>query len=81
MGTYYIPRNYKGETRILYIFSVKSLVTTVIGITIGVLFYALFNAMGLTKLGYVFVALFALIGYIIGIPLGILFGKWLADHF
>jgi len=22
-----------------------------------------------------------LIGYIIGIPLGILFGKWLADHF
>lgn len=66
MGTYYIPRNYKGETRILYIFSVKSLITTVIGITIGVLFYALFNAMGLPKIGYLFVALFALIGYIIG---------------
>lgn len=66
MGTYYIPRNYKGETRILYIFSVKSLVTTVIGITIGLLFYALFNAMGLTKIGYLFVGIFALIGFIIG---------------
>ena len=31
MGTYYIPRNYKGETRILYIFTVKSLITTAIG--------------------------------------------------
>ena len=31
MGTYYIPRNYKGETRILNIFTVKSLISTVIG--------------------------------------------------
>lgn len=66
MGTYYIPRNYKGESRILYIFSVKSLVTTVIGIMVGLLFYALFSAMGLVKVGYVIVAIFALIGYIIG---------------
>lgn len=66
MGTYFIPRNYKGETRILYIFSIKSLVTTVIGIMIGLLFYALFNAMGLTKIGYVFVGIFGLIGFLIG---------------
>ena len=66
MGTYFIPRNYKGETRILYIFSIKSLVTTVIGIMFGLLFYALFNAMGLTKIGYIFVGIFGLIGFIIG---------------
>ena len=28
MGTYYVPRNYKGESRILYIFTTKSLITT-----------------------------------------------------
>ena len=66
MGTYFIPRNYKGETRILYIFSIKSLVTTVIGIMFGLLFYALFNAMGLTKIGYIFVGIFGLIGFITG---------------
>ena len=66
MGTYYIPRNYKGETRILYIFSIKSLVTTTIGITIGLLFYALFNTMGLTKVGYAFIAIFGGLGYVIG---------------
>ena len=31
MGTYNIPRNLKGETRLLYIFSIKSLITTAIG--------------------------------------------------
>ena len=32
----------------------------------GLLFYALFNAMGLTKIGYIFVGIFGLIGFIIG---------------
>lgn len=45
MGTYYIPRNYKGETRILYIFSIKSLITTAIGAAIGGLFLFLFSAL------------------------------------
>ena len=31
MGTYYVPRNYKGESRILYIFTTKSLITTGVG--------------------------------------------------
>ena len=35
MGTYYIPRNYRGETRILYIFTVKSLISTALGAIIG----------------------------------------------
>ena len=67
MGTYIIPRNYKGETRILYIFSVKSLATTAIGAVIGSVFYLLFGViMGIQVLGLIFVALFGLIGYIIG---------------
>lgn len=37
MGTYYIPRNYKGETRLLYIFSIKSLITTAIGAGVRIL--------------------------------------------
>ena len=39
MGTYYIPRNYRGESRILYIFTVKSLISTVIGAMVGLLFF------------------------------------------
>ncbi len=66
MGTYYIPRNYKGETRILYIFSIKSLITTAIGLAIGALFYFLFSAMALNKVGIIIMAIFAVIGYIIG---------------
>lgn len=66
MGTYYIPRNYKGETRILYIFSIKSLITTAIGAGIGALFLFLFTALSLKTVGIVIMAIFAIIGYIIG---------------
>ena len=47
MGTYYIPRNYKGETRILYIFTTKSLITTAIGDGVGALFFGLFSMLGM----------------------------------
>lgn len=43
MGTYNLPRNVKGEGRILYIFSTKALIYTAIGIGIGALFYFLFS--------------------------------------
>lgn len=66
MGTYYIPRNYKGETRILYIFSIKSLITTAIGIGIGAIFYFIFKAISLKTVGVILMALFAVIGYVIG---------------
>ena len=66
MGTYYIPRNYKGETRILYIFTVKSLITTVIGAGIGFLFYFPFSLVGLTKVGVVLLAIWAVLGWAIG---------------
>lgn len=35
MGTYYIPRNVKGEGRILFIFTGKSLMYTAVGVAIG----------------------------------------------
>ena len=46
MGTYYIPRNYRGESRILYIFTVKSLITTGVGALFGSIFWILFRSFG-----------------------------------
>ena len=67
MGSYYIPRNVKGEGRFLNIFSVKALIYTVISVTIGVGFYYIFAKMlGLTWVGIGFVAFFGLTGFIIG---------------
>ena len=66
MGTYYIPRNVKGESRILYIFSVKSLITTLIGGAVGFIFYLIFSIAGLTTLGWISIGLFGLIGFVIG---------------
>ena len=66
MGTYYIPRNYKGETRLLYIFSIKSLITTALGAIIGFVFYLICTMLGLKLLGIIILAIFALIGYAIG---------------
>ena len=66
MGTYYIPRNLRGETRILYIFSVKSLISTVIGGLVGLIFYVIFAVLNIQFAGVVTVAIFALIGFLVG---------------
>ena len=66
MSTYNIPRNYRGETRILYIFSVKSLITTAIGAVVGGVFYFLFTMLMLKNIGIFFLALFALLGFGMG---------------
>lgn len=66
MGTYYIPRNYKGETRLLYIFSIKSLITTALGAIIGLVFYFIFSIIGLKMVGLISMIVFAVIGYCIG---------------
>lgn len=80
MGTYYIPRNVKGETRILYIFSIKSLITTAIGAAVGLPFYLIIAAIGSKLVGAIILGIFAAIGFVIGavkIPkiLGIPFTK------
>ncbi len=66
MGTYYLPRNVKGEGRILFIFTTKSLIYTVVAAGIGLIFYFIFSALKMTMVGIVIVAIFALIGFIIG---------------
>ena len=66
MGTYYIPRNLSGETRILYIFSVKSLITTVGGLMLGGVIYFMMSLIGQKIVGLVALALCALIGFGIG---------------
>lgn len=66
MNIYEIPRNYKGESRILFIFSTKALIYTAIGAAIGLLPYAIFSIMGLSIIGLIFVGIFGLIGFVIG---------------
>ena len=65
MGSYYIPsNNLKGESRILYIFTAKSLIFTAVGAFIGLFFYFIFGMLlGISILGYICIALCALIGY------------------
>ena len=63
MGTYNLPRNVKGEGRILFIFSNKSLITTCVGAAIGLVFYIIFKLMKLTMIGVILVLVFAVLGY------------------
>ena len=63
MQTYEIPRNYRGEGRILYIFSTKALIYTAVGIGIGLIFYFLLNLIGLTVVGIVITVLFGVVGF------------------
>ncbi len=66
MGTYNLPRNVKGEGRILFIFSSKSFLYTIIGGAVGLLFYLFFSIMNLYMVGIGFVIAFAIIGFAIG---------------
>lgn len=65
MGTYNLPRNVKGEGRILFIFSTKALIWTMIGGVLGFPFYLIFSFLGINIVGIVIVLLLALIGFII----------------
>lgn len=67
MGSYYIPSNkLKGESRILYIFTTKSLIWTAVGGFIGFLFYIVFQILGLKTVGLAILVILAVIGYGIG---------------
>ena len=66
MGTYNIPRNLKGEGRILFIFSTKSLICSGIGALFGGIFYLIFSLIGLSTVGLIIVVAFAAIGFGIG---------------
>lgn len=66
MGTYLIPRNLKGEGRILTIFSYKALIYTVIGLIIGFIFYFVLKLIKLNTVGIIIMIIFGLIGFGIG---------------
>ncbi len=63
MGTYNVPRNVKGEGRILFIFSTKALLYSGAGLLIGLPFYFIFSLMNMTVIGIIIMAIFALIGF------------------
>lgn len=63
---YQIPRNVKGEGRILFIFSTKALITTGIGAGIGVIIWWILKMINLGTIGIIIMLLFALIGFGIG---------------
>lgn len=66
MGTYNLPRNVKGEGRILFIFSTKALIYTMAGAGIGFVFYFIFSIVKLNIVGIIMMLLLALIGFAIG---------------
>lgn len=66
MGPYNIPRNVKDEGRILFIFTGKSMIYSVVGATLGFVFYLILSACGAQFIGMIVVGIFALIGYSIG---------------
>lgn len=66
MGTYLIPRDLKGEGRILTIFSYKALVYTVVGLIIGFVFYYICKLIKLSTVGLIIMGICALIGFCIG---------------
>lgn len=74
MGTYNIPRDTKGEGRLLYIFSKKAIIWTVGGIIVGAILKfllktigSLFNAAnGFNIVGIIIMVILALLGFAIG---------------
>lgn len=66
--SYYVPRSVKGETRLLYIFTIKSFITTAIFALIGAGFAYIGSLLGIK--GYIpaiiTTAIFGVIGYICG---------------
>ncbi|MBR6504811.1 MAG: PrgI family protein [Clostridia bacterium] len=66
MGSYYIPRNLKGEGRILFIFSKKALVFTCAGAGVGSIFYLILKIFGFQMVGFIIMGFLGLIGFCIG---------------
>ena len=66
MGTYNLPRNVKGEGRILFVFSTKALIYTMGGAGIGFIFYLIFSIVKLNIVGIILMLLLAVIGFAIG---------------
>ena len=66
MGTYNLPRNVKGEGRILFIFTRKSLIWTAGAAIVRLILLMILKAIGLIKIGVILFLLLAFIGFAIG---------------
>lgn len=64
-GSYYVPRSVKGESRILYIFTIKSFAVTLAFGLVGVLIYFILKSfIDIGIIGaIIIIGVFALIGY------------------
>lgn len=63
---YNIPRNYKGEGKILFVFSVKAFIYTCVALLVGLLINFILKIMGISFVGIVITVIFGLIGFCIG---------------
>ena len=66
MGTHMIPRNTKGEGRILFIFSTKALILCMAGIGIGLVFNWILGLIGIKYAGYIIIGVLGILGFSIG---------------
>ena len=66
MGTYNLPRDVKGEGRILFVFSAKALVYTAIGGACGLPLYLIFSILSMNVVGLICIAILGLVGFVIG---------------
>lgn len=66
MSTHYIPKDLRGETRILLIFTVKSLITTAAFAGIGLVIFLIFAAIDLKIVGIIIMIIMAIFGYAFG---------------
>ncbi|MDD2627638.1 MAG: hypothetical protein PHR25_00075 [Clostridia bacterium] len=64
--TYSVPRSVKGESRILYIFSIKSLMFTIAFGIVGLLIGSVFSFLGLRMARLIITVIFAAIGFGVG---------------
>lgn len=67
MKSYYLPREYKGEGRILYIFSKRSLIYTVAGAGIGIFFNEILKMLGINKAFLPLLLIFGILGYLLAV--------------
>lgn len=66
MSTHMIPRDTKGEGRILFIFSTKALIYTGVGCAIGLPVHWILKQFGVMYIGFIIIGILGLIGFSIG---------------
>lgn len=64
--TYSVPRNVKGESRILYIFTIRSFMFTLGFAAVGFIISFIFSLVGLALVGWIIMGIFAALGFAIG---------------